>query len=140
MYRPQTGSYGRLPNWDTAYNWEVLITLENWDGVSLPISDPDIEGLFMKVFKETESVVRCFVHFPSAVRRTAAVQIVPVGCSADLKPWTGPFWPKVNSQRIAKKIWELGPRPQFRSGNTKKRKGAKLSTCIQPDSKQRKLF
>lgn len=111
------GTYGAGHNWNTSYNWAVLVTLpaDYTPGDACPFELPDIDGCFAKVYLEDDCHLRIYLHFKQPVRSSLLHGITYPGTAETLYAWTGHYWTRVDLQRKAFRIWELGTRPRHLS-------------------------
>lgn len=85
-----------------------------------PIKIPDIDGLFVKVFRETLSTFRCYLHFSNGSTLGQLKAIDFGGSVEECEFFDRPFWEKVNAQLVGLQIWEFGKRPRSAYGQRKR--------------------
>lgn len=85
-----------------------------------PIHLPDIDGAYMKVYRESLDTFRCYFHVRSGLNGPKDLEAYSWGGQVLECFSYSPFWSKPDAQRIALQVWEMGPRPK-RSSTWKKR-------------------
>lgn len=108
-------SVGSLRCDKTAHNWIIRCTFaeaKTTDECPLTVW---AEGVYIRVYQESDEVFTCYMHTKVSISVRAAERLLETGSPLKLLklvPWTGVYWPCVDTQRISKRVWEFGAPPR----------------------------
>lgn len=107
-------------------------------GEACPINLPDIDGCYMKVYRETLDTFRVFFHAKSGLNGPKDLEAYSWGGYVIECHTYSPFWKEPDAQRVGLQIWELGQRP-VRSSCKKRKSDVMTSMNVDLFKKKFKL-